>query len=96
MEVRERLITDLEEEILFLLSLQETELSTLAIVERTSRNMQRLLSLARVHETLLQLEANGLINTTSSNAKKNYTITDAGITALQTDWSHYSRSLNEL
>lgn len=93
MKVRARLITDLEEEILFLLSQQEVELPLLTIVERVSQNTNKRVSLGRVHEILMQLEANELIYTTISSSKRNYKITAAGISALQTDWSSYRKSL---
>jgi hypothetical protein len=95
MEVRARLITDLEEEILFQLSMHETELPMLAIVERISGNTN-IVSLARMHETLIQLEVDELITTVSSSRKRNYKITTVGLATLQTDWSHYARSVNKI
>ncbi len=94
MEVYESLITDLEEEILFQLSLQETELQILLLTERVAHNMDKIVSVGLVHEILIKLECNGLVQTTISNTRRNYKITATGIATLQTDWSHYKKILN--
>lgn len=94
MRAVERLMTDLEEEILFLLSLQKDEMSTLVIAERVGSSMNKFVSLATVHRTLLQLESDGLICTKTLNTKRNHKITPAGVVTLQTEWSHYNKSLN--
>lgn len=95
MKLAERLITDLEEEILFLLSLQETELSTLAIANVVCLNLKYFISLAQIHVTLLQLEKSGLIDKTILNAKHAYTITASGVEALQKDWNYYRTTYTE-
>jgi hypothetical protein len=93
MKASERLITDLEEEILFRLSLQKTALPLLTIVECVSQHMNRYVSLGRTHEVLEKLEASGFTYAVSSKTKKKYKITTAGIAALQADWIQYSRNL---
>lgn len=95
MKIAERLITDLEEEILFLLSLQKTELFTLAIAKVVNANMKNFISLAQIHVTLLQLERSGLIDKTILSTKHAYTITASGIQALQKDWNHYRTRYTE-
>lgn len=91
-----RLMSDLEEEILFLLGIQEASLMMLEIFEHVSRNMSKAISLSHVHETLIQLESAGLVTMTRQQPRKHYSITVEGIATLQRDWNKYSSNIKRI
>lgn len=84
-------MTDLEEEILFRLTGSASQ-AFLTLAEKVSGNMNKLIPLGIFHETLLQLEKEGLIQSTRLDSRKRYSITESGKTTLQRDWDYY-RSL---
>ena len=94
MKVTERLMSDLEEEILFLLSIKQNDLSTLAVAEHVCEKFNTFISQARIHETLMRLSSDGLIYITIVQEKRHYKITASGLAALQTDWDYYRRNLS--
>lgn len=84
-------MTDLEEEVLFRLTGSASQ-AFLTLAENISGNMDKRVPLGILHETLLRLENEGLIESTRLGTRKRYTLTESGKATLQRDWDHY-RSL---
>lgn len=86
-------MTDLEEEVLFQLSKQRTAMSAVALADDIAVAMRRVIPLAAIYQTLRQSGENGLVEVVTSNSRKSYRITAAGITALQREWNYQREQL---
>jgi hypothetical protein len=87
-KVSVRLLSDLEEEILFRLTTCDS-LASLALAGQVSLSMDRSIPLGVFHEAVLKLEQEGLVHSVKIMLRKSYSITQAGKTALQHEWNYY-------
>lgn len=88
MEAVARLMTDLEEEILFQLTISDSQ-GSLALADKASVSMDRTIPLGVFHETMLELKARGFVQSKNGASRKIYSITDSGKEALQQEWAYY-------
>lgn len=89
--MRELIITDLEEQILFLLQMHETNMSLLNLTDKVSAAEEKIISMAKVHETISVLEIRGFVRIDKVNNRTQCTITATGIKALHQDWNYYTK-----
>lgn len=86
-------MTDLEEDILFLLTRQREDLSVICMTDLLVKNSGKSVLLADVHRTLLQLERVNFIEVSLVKLKRHYRITKEGLAALQHDWNYHRQHL---
>lgn len=87
------LMTDLEEDILFLLTRQREDLSLICMTDLLVKTSGKGVLLADVHRTLLQLEQVNFIEASPVKLKRHYRITKEGLEALQHDWNYHCERL---
>lgn len=87
------MMTDLEEEVLFQLSKQRTAMSAVALADDIAVAMRKIIPLAAIYQTLHQSNEDGFVEVVTSNSRKSYRITAAGITALQREWNYQREQL---
>lgn len=88
--MRELIITDLEEQILFLLQMHETRMSLVDLTNKASSAAGKMILMANVHQTILGLENRGFVMIEKVNKRTQYIITAIGREALHEDWSYYN------
>lgn len=84
-------MTDLEEEILFRLTVCEFQ-GIPALAAQVTISMSRVIPMAEVHKAMVSLVETGLVQSVKVGSRKKYSITESGKAALQREWSYY-RSL---
>ncbi|MBL7839728.1 MAG: hypothetical protein JNJ75_06285 [Cyclobacteriaceae bacterium] len=87
-------MTDLEEDILFLLTRQCGALSVIRMTDLLAKNSGMSIPLADIHRTLLQLERVNFIEVSLVKLKRHYRITKEGLEALQHDWNYHREHLH--
>lgn len=86
-------MTDLEEDILFLLTRQREDLSVICMTDLLAKNSGTGILLVDIHRTLLQLERVNFIEVSLVKLKRHYRITKEGLEALQHDWNYHCEHL---
>lgn len=89
--MRENSLTDLEEQILFLLEVRESQMSLTDLTEKVSIELNMSVPMAKIHETVWKLVSSRFIMIIVADRKRKYAITASGRTALQDEWSKYNR-----
>jgi S-adenosylmethionine synthetase len=79
-------LTDLEEQILFMLEIQETHMSIHQLIEHVTTDAGKSITMASMHKTVWKLVAEQFVTRTLINQKWMYGISVSGSMVLHEEW----------